>query len=47
VEDVDIKATENGGHYIGWVRDGEFARYTVEVETAGGCTARPRAWFLV
>ncbi|CAM9504804.1 unnamed protein product, partial [Ectocarpus fasciculatus] len=33
-EDVDIKATTAGGHYIGWTKKGEFTRYTVDVRTA-------------
>ncbi|CAM9994987.1 unnamed protein product, partial [Ectocarpus sp. 8 AP-2014] len=36
-EDVDIKATTAGGHYVGWTRAGEFTRYTVDVRTAGRC----------
>lgn len=34
-EDVDIKVSEDGGYYVGWTRDDEYLRYTVDVKTAG------------
>eukprot|EP00903_Cladosiphon_okamuranus_P021661 g19915.t1 len=33
-EGVDTKASESGGHYVGWIRAGEFIRYAVDVTTA-------------
>lgn len=34
-EDVDIKAIDSGGYYVGWNVAGEYRLYTVDVQTPG------------
>jgi beta-glucanase (GH16 family) len=34
-EDVDVQVCTEGGHNVGWIRNGEWMEYTVQVQTAG------------
>ena len=34
-EGVDIQASSEGGSVVSWIEDGEWLRYTVEVEASG------------
>lgn len=44
-EAVDISEISNGRYNIGWARDGEYLRYTVDVSEQG--TASKRSFLLV
>ncbi len=40
--DVDIEASSEGGYNIGWIRNGEWLEYSVNVQTAGNYTLAAR-----
>lgn len=41
-DDVDLKASREGGHTIGWFAAGEWLNYTVDVQTTGSYRLRAR-----
>jgi hypothetical protein len=41
-DDVDIQACSEGGFNIGWIADGEWLNYTIDVPAAGNYVAQLR-----
>ena len=41
-DDVDIQAASEGGFSVGWIANGEWLAYTVDVQTSGSYTLRTR-----
>ena len=41
-DDVDVQVCDEGGFNVGWVRNGEWIEYTVDVETAGSYLVETR-----
>jgi hypothetical protein len=41
-DDVDIKASSEGGHAIGWLMAGEWLNYTTVVDASRGFTIKAR-----
>lgn len=40
---MDIASTDSGGYMVGWLRDTEYMRYTIDVISDGGCGSVERA----